>query len=111
MLSATAQLQPAPPFFFKESNLVECFYSKLKEKQQQGLGGAGFFVWVFFDPSVCVNGGRAAQKGSEAECADSRSQTSLGVGAVICQNVGEVRKRICAEFCWSFAFCGFFNKG
>lgn len=101
------------PFFvfFKESSLVECFYSKVKEKQQQGLGGAGFFVWVFFDPSVCVTGGRAAQKSSEAECAGSRSQTSLGVGAGICQNVGEVGKRIWVGFCWSFGFWGFFNKG
>lgn len=46
------------PFFFflKEITLVECCYSKVKEKQQQGPGGAGFFVWVFFDPPVCVTG-------------------------------------------------------
>lgn len=101
------------PFFvfFKESSLVECFYSKVKEKQQQGLGGAGFFVWVFFDPSVCVTGGRAAQKSSEAECAGSRSQTSLGVGAGICQNWVRWER----EFGWGFVgllvFGVFFNKG
>lgn len=102
-----------PPFFFflKETTLVECCYSKVKKKQQQGPGGAGFFVWVFFDPPVCVTGscwGRAAWKGSKAERAGSRSQTSVGVRAGISRNVGEVRKRIWVGFCWSFDFWGFF---
>lgn len=36
--------QPFFFFFLKEITLVECCYSKVKEKQQQGPGGAGFFV-------------------------------------------------------------------
>lgn len=79
MLSARAQLQPAAFFFFfKERTLVGCFYSKVKEKQQQGPGGAGFLYWgvVFLILQGVLRGaagGRAVWKGSEG------LQTSLGV--------------------------------
>lgn len=111
MLSARAQLQPA--LFLIETTLVGCFYSKVKEKQQQGPGGAGFFVWVFFLFLQCVlQGVLGAEMPRRAlsRAAGSRSQTSLGVWAGICQNMGELRKRIWVGFCWSFGFGGFLIK-
>lgn len=52
--SIVCQGTAATSTFMKETILVGCFYSKVKEKQQQGPGGAGFFVWGFFcSSSVC----------------------------------------------------------
>lgn len=99
--------------FYERNNSSGVLLFQGKGETAAGSRWGWLFCLGFFLFLQCVlqggAGGRMPRR-AQSRAAGSRSQTSLGVWAGVCQNMGEERKRIWVGFCWSFGFGGFLIK-